>query len=39
MRQIEIPLESRLDRLHAVVQAGMGWTDAHLYQFRAGGIV
>lgn len=37
MRQIEVPLKIRLDRLHEVVQAAMGWTDTHLYEFRAGG--
>ena len=37
MRQIEVPLKIRLDRLHQVVQAAMGWTDTHLYEFRAGG--
>ena len=26
-----------VDRLHEVVQAAMGWTDTHLYEFRAGG--
>ena len=37
MRQIEVPLKIRLDRLHEVVQAAMGWTDTHLYEFHAGG--
>lgn len=37
MRQIEVPLKIRLDRLHEVVQAAMGWSDTHLYEFRAGG--
>lgn len=37
MRQIEVPLKIRLDRLHVVVQAAMGWTNTHLYEFRAGG--
>lgn len=37
MRQIEVPLKIRLDRLHEVVQAAIGWTDTHLYEFRAGG--
>ncbi len=37
MRHIEVPLKIRLDRLHEVVQAAMGWTDTHLYEFRAGG--
>ena len=37
MRHIEVPLKSRLDRLHEVIQAAMGWTDSHLWEFRAGG--
>lgn len=37
VRQIEVPLKIRLDRLHEVIQAAMGWTDTHLYEFRAGG--
>lgn len=36
MRHIEVPLKIRLDRLHEVIQAAMGWTDTHLYEFRAG---
>jgi len=36
MRQIEVPLKIRLDRLHEVVQVAMGWTNTHLYEFRAG---
>ena len=34
MRQIEVPLKIRLDRLHEAIQAAMGWTDTHLYEFR-----
>lgn len=34
MRHIEVPLKIRLDRLHEVIQAAMGWTDTHLYEFR-----
>ena len=37
MRQIEVPLKIRLDRLHDVIQAAMGWTDTHLYEFRVRG--
>lgn len=33
MRHIEVPLKIRLDRLHEVIQAAMGWTDTHLYEF------
>ena len=36
MRHIEVPLKIRLDRLHVVIQAAMGWTDTHLYEFRVG---
>jgi hypothetical protein len=27
LRRIEVPLAIRLDRLHLVLQAAMGWTD------------
>ncbi|PVA08914.1 plasmid pRiA4b ORF-3 family protein [Pelagivirga sediminicola] len=36
MRHIEVPLKIRLDWLHEVIQAAMGWTDTHLYEFRVG---
>jgi hypothetical protein len=32
------PLRIRLDRLHLVLQAAMGWTNSHLYEFTAGGV-
>jgi Plasmid pRiA4b ORF-3-like protein len=35
VRRIEVPLHIRLDRLHAVLQAAVGWTDSHLWEFRA----
>lgn len=35
-RRIEVPLSIRLDRLHAVLQAALGWTNSHLWEFRAG---
>ncbi|MGC8477302.1 MAG: plasmid pRiA4b ORF-3 family protein [Acetobacteraceae bacterium] len=35
LRRIEVPLAIRLDRLHLVLQAALGWTDSHLYEFRA----
>ncbi len=38
MRHVEVPLKIRLDRLHEVMQAAMGWTDTHLYEFRAGDV-
>src|SRR5712664_2997407 len=34
-RRIEVPLTIRLDRLHLVLQAAMGWTNSHLYEIRA----
>lgn len=36
MRRVEVPLAIRLDRLHAVLQAALGWTNSHLWEFRAG---
>lgn len=36
MRRLEVPLKIRLDRLHLVLQAAMGWTNTHLYAFTAG---
>ena len=35
LRRIEVPLKIRLDRLHLVLQAAMGWTNSHLYEIRA----
>jgi len=34
-RRVEVPLAIRLDRLHLVLQAAMGWTDSHLYEIKA----
>lgn len=34
IRRIEVPLDLRLDRLHAVLQEAVGWTDSHLWEFR-----
>ena len=36
-RRIEVPLGIRLDNLHLVIQAAMGWENCHLYEFRVGG--
>lgn len=36
VRQIEVPVDLRLDRLHQVLQAALGWTNSHLHEFRAG---
>ena len=35
LRRVEVPLTIRLDRLHLVLQAAMGWTNSHLYEIRA----
>ena len=39
MRQVEVPLNIRLDQLHDVMQAAMGWWNCHLYEFRVGEFV
>ena len=36
VRRVEVPLALRLDHLHAVLQAALGWTNSHLWEFRAG---
>ena len=38
MRRIDVPLGIKLDRLHLVIQAAMGWTNSHLWGFEAGGV-
>jgi hypothetical protein len=35
LRRFDVPLRIKLNRLHDVIQAAMGWTDSHLYEFRA----
>jgi hypothetical protein len=35
VRRLEVSLVIRLDRLHLVLQAALGWTNSHLYEFRA----
>jgi hypothetical protein len=35
VRRVEVPLTIRLDRLHLMLQAAMGWTNSHLYEIRA----
>ncbi|MEO8967567.1 MAG: plasmid pRiA4b ORF-3 family protein, partial [Solirubrobacteraceae bacterium] len=32
-RRLLVPADTRLDRLHGVVQTAMGWTDTHLQVF------
>ncbi|MFG6574188.1 plasmid pRiA4b ORF-3 family protein [Sulfitobacter sp. 1A15333] len=34
LRRFDVPLKIKLNRLHDVIQAAMGWTDSHLYEFR-----
>jgi Plasmid pRiA4b ORF-3-like protein len=38
LRRVEVPFDIRLDRLHLIVQAAMGWTNSHLYEIRAGDV-
>lgn len=38
LRRIDVPLTMKLDRLHQTLQAALGWTNSHLYEFRAGDI-
>ena len=35
-REIEVPITMTLKQLHAVIQAAMGWKDAHLWEFTLG---
>jgi hypothetical protein len=37
-RRVLVAATTRLDRLHDVIQAAMGWTDTHLHAFEAGGV-
>jgi hypothetical protein len=37
-RRVLVPATTRLDRLHDVIQAAMGWTDTHLHAVEAGGV-
>ena len=36
-RIVDVRADIRLDRLHTVLQAALGWLDYHLWEFRAGG--
>ncbi|WP_158802498.1 plasmid pRiA4b ORF-3 family protein, partial [Acidisoma sp. L85] len=36
MRRFVVPLTIRLDRLHLVLQAAIGWTNSHLYEITRG---
>jgi len=33
-RRVHVPADLRLDGLHRVVQAAMGWTNSHLHEFK-----
>ena len=35
VRRLEVPFGIRLDRLHAVLQASLGWSNSHFWEFRA----
>lgn len=35
-RRIEVPSDTKLGKLHRIIQAVMGWNDTHLHQFVAG---
>ena len=37
-RRLRVPSDVTLAKLHRVLQAAMGWEDAHLHRFRAGGM-
>lgn len=36
-RQLEIPVSTTLETLHDIVQAAMGWSDSHLWEFEIDG--
>src|SRR5207237_3724478 len=38
LRRVEVPLTLSLDRLHVVIQAAMGWSNSHLFEFRVSGV-
>ena len=38
LRRVQVPVTIRLDRLHLVLQAAMGWTNSHLYEIRDGDV-
>jgi hypothetical protein len=35
-RRLEVPANTRLDYLHLMIQAAMGWTNSHLHSFTIG---
>lgn len=38
IRRLAVSLNLRLDRLHLALQAGLGWANTHLWEFRARGV-
>jgi hypothetical protein len=38
LRRVDVPLTIKLDRLHLVLQAAMGWTNSHLWVIHAGDV-
>ncbi len=36
-RRLQVPGDVRLSRLHAILQAAMGWEDRHLHNFEIAG--
>jgi hypothetical protein len=38
-RRLLVPGGVRLPKFHLMLQAGMGWSDSHLHQFRIGGVL
>ena len=35
-RRLQVPADTKLGKLHDILQAAMGWTDSHLHAFRVG---
>jgi hypothetical protein len=35
-RRADVPASSTLIALHEIIQVAMGWSDAHLFEFRVG---
>ncbi|MBT2404845.1 plasmid pRiA4b ORF-3 family protein [Streptomyces sp. ISL-87] len=37
-RRVQVPATARLDQVHAVIQAAMGWENSHMHAFTADGV-
>ena len=37
-RHLAVPLDCRLDHLHLILQAALGWTNSHLWEIRVGDV-